>query len=353
MSTDRKVARVGQQGEGAVAPVALSGQLVPVAEPELRLDGLAAIMLESARSQGVSLVGPNGVLAGLGKQVLEAALRAELTEHLGYEKHSPAGDNSGNSRNGFTPKTVRTELGEITIDVPRDRAGTFTPTVVPKNVRRISGFDQTVISLYARGMTTGDIAVHVSDLYGVDVSRDLVSTVTDQVLDDMKAWQSRALDPVVPVILIDAIMMKVRHGTVANRPVYVATAITFEGVREVLGMWVGPTGEEGAKYWLSVLTELKNCGVQDVFIVACDGLKGLPESIIITTWPAAKVQLCVVHMVRGSLKYAAKRDWKAITPALRRVYIAPSVAAAADAFDDFELEWGQRYPAIIRLWRGA
>ncbi|WP_353816812.1 IS256 family transposase, partial [Agromyces sp. SYSU T00266] len=204
---------------------------------------------------------------------------AELADHLGYDRHETAGRGSGNSRNGSSPKTVRTEIGEVTVQVPRDRGGTFEPRIVPKHQRRPDGFDQNVLSLYAKGMTTGDIAAHLAELYGDDVSRDLVSTVTDRIVDEMAEWQARPLEPVYPVVLIDAIMLKIRSGTAGNRPVYVAMGIDLDGHRDVLGMWVGPSGGEGAKQWMNMLTELRNRGIQDVIIVCCDGLKGLPESI--------------------------------------------------------------------------
>jgi putative transposase len=245
---------------------------------------------------------------------------------------------------------VRTEIGEVTVQVPRDRAGTFAPAVIPKHSRRLAGFDEAVISLYAKGMTTGDIANHLADVYGEDVSRELVSKVTDAVLDDLAAWQARPLDPVYPVVLIDAIVMKVRAGQVANRPVYVAMGITVDGRRDVLGMWVGPSGGEGAKQWMNMLTELRNRGIQDVCIVCCDGLKGLPESVQ-ATWPLATVQTCVVHLVRNSLRFASQKFWKPITTQLREVYTAPTVAAAEARFEEFAATWEELYPAMIGMWR--
>lgn len=234
-------------------------------------------LVAAARSAGLELTGADGMLTGLTKQVLETALQVEMAEHLGYGRHDPLGRLSGNSRNGFTPKTVRTDIGEVTLAVPRDRAGTFEPVVVPKHQRRLAGFDQAVLSLYAKGMTTGDIAAHLAEVYDTEVSRELVSKVTDEVVAKMNAWQSRPLDPVYPVILIDAIVLKVRGGAVANRPVYVAMGITTDGYRDILGLWVGPSGGEGAKQWMNMLTELRNRGILDACIVCCDGLKGLPE----------------------------------------------------------------------------
>ena len=268
------------------------------------LSALAEQLVTTARTQGVELTGPGGLLTGLTRQVLETALETELGEHLGHERGERSG--SGNVRNGSSAKTVRTDVGEVRISVPRDRAGTFTPTVVPKHARRLAGFDDAVLSLYAKGMTTGDIANHLADIYGTEVSRDLVSRVTDAVIEDMQQWQSRPLDSCYPVVLIDAIVLKIRDGQVRNRPVYVAMGITVDGERDVLGLWAGPVGGgEGAKQWMTMLTELRNRGVADVCIVCCDGLKGLPDAIS-ATWPLATVQTCVVHLVRSSLRYASK-----------------------------------------------
>jgi transposase-like protein len=311
------------------------------------LDALADRLVAQARTDGVALTGPNGLLGGLTKRVLETALAAELTDHLGYEPGDPRP--SSNARNGTTPKTVRTDIGQVRIDVPRDRQGTFEPAVLPKHVRRLGGFNEAVISLYAKGLTTGDIANHLADVYGDSASKDLVSRVTDEVTEAMAQWQSRPLDAVYPVILIDAIMLKVRDGQVANRPVYVAMGISLDGERDVLGIWLGPSGGEGAKHWLSMLTELKNRGVADVCIVSCDGLKGLPEAIN-ATWPEAVVQTCVVHLVRNSLRYASKKHWAAITRDLKPVYTAPSATAAEARFAEFAETWRPVYPALVAMW---
>ena len=262
------------------------------------------------------------------------------------------GRNGGNSRNGTTPKTVTTEIGKVTLEIPRDRENTYEPQIVRKHQRRLAGFDQAVISLYAKGMTTGDISRHLSDVYDTTVSRDLVSKVTDQVLADMRAWQSRPLDPVYPVILIDAIVLKIREGNVANRPVYVALGINLDGYRDVLGLWVGPSGGEGAKQWLNMLTELKNRGILDACIVCCDGLKGLPDAIA-ATWPQATVQTCVVHLIRNSLRYASKKHWQAITRELKKVYTASTVKAAETEFESFAENWEKQYPAMVQMWRRA
>jgi transposase-like protein len=312
------------------------------------LSAVAEQLVAAARTQGVELTGPGGLLTGLTKQVLETALDAELVEHLGHERGERSG--SGNVRNGSSAKTVRTDVGEVRISVPRDRAGTFTPAVVPKHTRRLTGFDDAVLSLYAKGMTTGDIANHLADIYGTEVSKDLVSRVTDAVIEDMQQWQSRPLDACYPVLLIDAIVLKIRDGQVRNRPVYVAMGISVDGERDVLGLWAGPVGGgEGAKQWMTMLTELRNRGVADVCIVCCDGLKGLPDAIA-ATWPLATIQTCVVHLVRSSLRYASKADWAKITAELKGVYTAATVAAAEQRFAEFAGAWRDKYPAMVAMW---
>lgn len=328
------------------------GELGPVEPPGPDMSALAEELVASATERGIALTGDGGLLTALTKQVLQSALEAEMSAHLGYDKHDPVGRNLGNSRNGSSPKTVRTDIGEVTLDIPRDRQGTFSPAIVPKHQRRLPGFDANVLSLYAKGMTTGDIQAHLADVYGTTISRDLVSRVTDQIGEEMRQWRERALDPVYPVILIDAIVLKVRQGTVANRPVYVAVGITVDGFRDVLGLWVGPSGGEGAKQWMNLLTDLKNRGILDACIVCCDGLKGLPEAIT-ATWPQATVQTCVVHLVRNSLRYASKKHWQAITRQLKTVYDAPSVEAAEAAFEDFAATWEEKYPAMVDMWRRA
>jgi transposase-like protein len=312
---------------------------------------IAAELLERARTEGVSLVGSGGLLQQVTRAVLQAALEAEMADHLGYERGETPPAGTVNERNGSSAKTVRTEIGEVRLDVPRDRASTFEPRIVPKHARRVDGFDEAIISLYAKGLTTGEIQAHLAEIYDVDVSRDLISRVTDKVNDELEIWRARPLDRIYPVVLIDAIYVKIREGQVGNRPVYVALGVNLAGDRDVLGMWVG-TGGEGAKHWMACLAELRNRGVQDVCIVACDGLKGLPESVA-EIWPLATVQLCVVHLVRASLRYASKAHWGPITKALREVYTAPTVAAAETRFASFEADWGAKYPVIIKLWRSA
>jgi transposase-like protein len=268
---------------------------------------IAQELVERARSEGVELVGPGGLLTGLTKTVLETALEAEMDEHLGYARHAVEGRNTGNSRNGTRAKTVLTEVGEVEVGVPRDREGSFDPKIVRKRQRRMSGVDELVISLAAKGLTTGEVAAHLADVYGAEVSRDTISRITDAVVEELGAWQSRPLDPVYPVVFIDAIHVKIRDGKVANRPIYTVVGVTVNGERDILGLWVGD-GSEGAKYWHQVLSEILNRGTVDVCIVCCDGLKGLPDAIA-DVWPQAIVQTCVLHLIRNSFRYASKADW--------------------------------------------
>jgi putative transposase len=254
---------------------------------------LVAQLVEQARTAGLQLTGEGGLLQQLTKRVLESALEGEITDHLGYDKGDPAGKNGGNSRNGVRGKTVLTEVGPVELAVPRDRDGTFEPQIVRKRQRRLTGVEDMVISLSAKGLTTGEIAAHLAEVYGAEVSRPTISTITDKVVEGMTEWQNRPLDPVYPVTFLDAVHVKIRDGKVANRPIYLALAVTIEGTRDILGLWAGDGGE-GAKFWLQVLTELRNRGVGDVCMVVCDGLKGLPEAIE-ATWPLAVVQTCVIH----------------------------------------------------------
>jgi putative transposase len=312
---------------------------------------LARELVEKARADGIELVGPGGLLTGLTKTVLETALDAEMTGHLGYDKHDPAGRGSGNSRNGTRAKTVLTEIGPVEIEVPRDRDASFDPVIVRKRQRRLEGIDQIVLSLTARGLTTGEIAAHFDEVYGAKVSKDTISRITDKVIEEMTEWCNRPLDRVYPVLFVDAIMVKVRDGQVTNRPVYVVIGVTVNGERDILGLWAGDGGE-GAKFWLGVLTEIKNRGVEDVCMVVCDGLKGLPESIT-TAWPLAVVQACIIHLIRNTFRYASRRDWDALSKDLRPVYTAPTEQAAAARFDELADRWGAQYPAIIKLWRSS
>jgi transposase-like protein len=311
---------------------------------------LADQLLARGQAEGVELLGPDGLLSQVTKAVLERALAEELTEHLGYEKHDPAGRGSGNSRNGCTSKRLLTEVGAVELDVPRDRAGSFDPRIVRKGQSRLDGFNDRIIALYARGLSTRDIRAHLREIYEVEVSADLISRVTDAVVEELAEWQSRPLDSVYPVIFIDALMVKIRDGVVANRPVYLAIGIDCDGAKQMLGLWVGASTGESSKFWLSVLSELKSRGVADACIVCCDGLTGLPDAISVT-WPQAVVQTCVVHLIRASLRYASKKDWTPLTQSLRPIYTAVDETAAAAALEAFAERWGRRYPAIVRLWR--
>jgi putative transposase len=309
-------------------------------------------MVRQAREQGLSLTGPEGLLKQLTKQVLETALDQELTEHLGHEKNGPAGNEAGNVRNGTRPKTVLTEsTGQVGIEVPRDRAGTFEPQIVKKRQRRLSGVDEIVLSLYAKGLTTGEISAHFAEIYGASVSKETISRITDKVIEEMTSWCGRPLDEVYAAVFIDAIVVKVRDGQVANRPVYAAIGVTLAGEKDILGLWAG-TGGEGAKFWMSVLTDLKNRGVRDVFFVVCDGLKGLPE-VVGNAWPQAIVQTCIVHLIRNTFHLASKRDWDALKRDIKPIYTAVNADAARGALDEVADKWGHRYGAIIRLWENA
>ncbi len=331
----------------SVVPVAPSVPLVAGDEPAMR--EWAEELVARARAEGVELTGDDGLLTAMIRQVLQTGLEVELTDHLGYEPHDPAGRGSGNSRNGTSPKTVTTDVGEVELAVPRDRNGTFEPQTVPKHQRRLDGLTGNVISLYAKGMTTGDIQAYLFEIYGTEISRETISKITDQIVEDMAAWQRRPLERLYPVLLIDAIIIKVRDSQVANRPVYVVIGVNMDGERDVLGLWLGPSGGEGAKQWMTMLTELRNRGVVDALIVCCDGLKGLPDAIR-ATWPEATVQTCVVHLVRNSLRYASKKHWGQITRELREIYTAPTVAAAEVRFGEFAETWREIYPAMINSW---
>jgi putative transposase len=323
----------------------------PAAEaPEGLDDQLVGQVIDQAKASGLQLTGEGGV-AQLTKRLLESALDGEITDHLGYDKHDPAGRGSGNSRNGSRAKTVLTDVGPVEVSVPRDRNGSFEPKIVGKRQKRLTGVDEMVISLAAKGLTTGEIAAHLAEVYGAQVSRQTISTITDKVLEGMAEWQSRPLDVVYPVIFIDAIHVKIRDGQVANRPIYLALAVTCEGHRDILGLWAGDGGE-GAKYWLHVLTELKNRGVADVLMIVCDGLSGLPDAIS-AVWPQTITQTCIVHLLRNSFRYAGRQHWDAIARALKPVYTAPTEAAAKERFAAFVETWGGKYPAIVRLWNNA
>jgi putative transposase len=310
-------------------------------------------LTERARAGGLKLTGEGGLLGRLTKMVVEGALEGEMDDHLGYERHDPAGRNSGKSRNGRRAKTVLTEAGPVEISVPRDRDSSFEPKIVAKRQRRLTGVEDMVISLSAKGLTHGEIAAHLQEIYGAEVSKQTITAITDRVMEGMAEWQSRPLDPVYAVVFIDAIHVKIREGQVANRPVYLALGVTVDGTRDILGLWAGEHGDgEGAKFWLRVLSEIKNRGTRDVLMVVCDGLKGLPDAVN-SVWEKTVVQTCIVHLLRNSFKYASKKDWAEVAKDIKPVYTAVSEAAALDAFAEFSGKWEKRYPAIIRLWENA
>ena len=310
-------------------------------------------LTQRARADGLKLTGEGGLLGKLTKMVIEGALEGELDDHLGYAKHDPAGRDGGNSRNGYRAKTVTTDIGPVEISVPRDRESSFEPVIVAKKQRRLTGVDSMVISLSAKGLTHGEISAHLLEVYGAEVSKQTISAITDRVMEGLAEWQSRPLDPVYAVIFIDAINVKIREGQVASRPVHLALGVTVDGERDVLGLWAGEHGDgEGAKYWLRVLSEIKNRGVADVCMLVCDGLKGLPDAVS-AVWEKTIVQTCIVHLLRNSFKYASKRDWAQVAKDLKPVYTAASESEALDRFAEFSGKWEKRYPAIIRLWENA
>jgi putative transposase len=295
------------------------------------------------------LIGENGLLKQLTKALVEKAMKAELTDHLGYSENDPSGKNSGNSRNGNSKKTIKGEFGNMEIAVPRDRNSTFEPVIIPKGATRFTGFDDKIISLYARGMTTRDIQGHLQELYGVEVSPTLISQVTDAVTEEITLWQNRPLEEVYPIIYLDAVRVKVRHnGSVINKAVYLAIGVTWDGNKEILGMWIAET--EGAKFWLQVVTELKNRGVKDIFIACVDGLKGFPEAIE-AVFPKAQIQLCIVHMVRHSLRYVSWKQRKEVAADLKSIYSAPTVEQAESNLAAFGTKWDASHPTISKSWR--
>ena len=295
------------------------------------------------------LIGENGLLKQLTKRLLERAMSAEMTEHIGYEKHDVAGNNSGNSRNGKSAKTIKGTFGEIALETPRDRNGTFEPQIIEKHQTRFTGFDENIISLYARGLSTREIQQHIEEIYHVEVSPGLISSVTDEVLDEVKTWQNRQLDEVYPIMYLDAIQFKVRdNGHVRNKAIYLAIGVKMNGLKEVLGLWIAQT--EGAKFWLQVMTELKNRGVSDIFIACVDGLKGFPEAIE-TVFPQTEVQLCIVHLVRYSLNFVGWKERKEVAADLKTIYIAATEAEAEQRLAEFSLKWDTKFPMIAKSWR--
>ena len=295
------------------------------------------------------LIGENGLLKQLTKMLVERALEAEMAEHLGHDKSDPVTNVTGNARNGHSAKTLKGEFGELPLDIPRDRQGAFEPQLIGKHQTRWTGFDDKIISLYARGMTVREIQGHLTEMYGTEVSPSLISAVTDAVSEEVKAWQARPLDPLYPILYLDCIHIKVRDtGAVRVKAVYLAIGVNFTGHKEVLGLWIAQT--EGAKFWLQVVTELKNRGVQDIFIACVDGLKGFPEAIE-TVYPKASVQLCIVHMVRNSLNFVSWKTRKEVAADLRLIYQSATVDDAEQRLTEFEGKWDSQHPPIAQIWR--
>ena len=282
------------------------------------------------------------------KNLIETALQSEMDEHLGYEKHSPEGHGTGNSRNGSTQKTLKGDFGEIELSTPRDREGTFEPQFVKKNQTRVTCIDEKILSLYAKGMTTRDIADSIQELYGAEVSHSTISNVTDAVIHEVKSWQNRPLERLYPIVYFDCIVVKVHHEKrVINKSIYIALGVNLEGQKEVLGLWISEN--EGSKFWLSVLTELKNRGVEDIFIACVDGLTGFPDAIT-ATFPKTKVQLCIVHMVRNSFKYVSYKDRKSVAQDLKRIYQSVNAEEAEEELKAFSERWDSKYASISRMW---
>lgn len=295
------------------------------------------------------LIGENGLLKQLTKRLLERAMQAEMTDHLGYTKNAPSGNNTGNSRNGSYKKKVKGDFGELDLSVPRDRNATFDPTIIPKGETRFKGFDDKIISMYARGMTTRDIQSHLEEMYGVDVSPTLISQVTEAVTEEVRLWQNRPLDDIYPIVYLDAVRIKVKHnGQIITKSVYLAIAVTMEGVKDVLGMWAAEN--EGAKFWLAILTELKNRGVKDILIACVDGLKGFPEAIE-AAFPLTQVQLCIVHLVRHSLNFVSWKQRKEMADDLKEIYSAATVEQAESNLEVFREKWDDTHPKVGQSWR--
>jgi putative transposase len=317
---------------------------------ELLDDELVDELLAGARTEE-EIVGPGGLLSQLTKRLVERAMDVELTEHLGYERGQAPPGSAGNTRNGSTPKTLMTEHGPVRIDTPRDRDSSFEPKVVRKRQRRFEGFDEKIIALYARGLSVRDIQAHLAEIYGVEVGHELISTVTDAVMDDARAWQTRPLDDVYPVVFLDCLVLKIREGSsVQRRACYLALGVNLDGERDVLGMWFQQT--EGAKFWLQVLTDLKQRGVRDILIACVDGLKGFPEAIE-AAFPHTWVQTCIVHLIRHSLRYVPRREREKVARDLKPIYTATDPDEAALALEVFDEQWGQRFPVITQAWQNA
>jgi putative transposase len=295
------------------------------------------------------LTGDNGLLKQLTKRLVERAMSAEMTQHLGYEKHSPEGKNGGNSRNGYSLKTIRTDNGEIEIQQPRDRDGEFEPQIIKKHQKSFNGFDDKIMSMYSLGMTTRDIQTHIKEMYGVEISPDFISNITDQIVDDIKEWQNRPLEKIYPIVFLDAIRIKTReNGQVINKAFYLVMGITIEGMKDILGIWSAET--EGAKFWAMVVNDLSARGVKDILIACIDGLKGFEEAIA-TVFPKTQIQLCIVHMIRNSLRFVSWKERKALSADLRGIYTAPNAEAAALELEAFGKKWDKRYSSISEMWR--
>ena len=329
-----------------------SGQLRVPPALGVGLDAEVARVIDRAQAEGLKLTGEGGLLPGMIQQAVQAALAAEMTDHLGYERHAAEGRGSGNSRNGHTGKTVQTTAGPVELNVPRDRDGSFTPVTVPKGTRRLGEFDDMILSLYAKGLTTRDIAEHLSATYGASVSHETIANITDAVNDVVKEWRSRPLEEVYPILYIDAIRLRIRDGgAVRMKACHLAVGVDLEGRKRVLGMWIEQT--EGARFWSQVLTEIRNRGVRDVLILCCDGLTGLPDAVA-SVFPLTVVQTCVVHLIRNCMRYASWKDRKAIAAAIRPIYTAATAEAAELALEAFaSSEVGRRCPAAVEAWRRA
>jgi putative transposase len=295
------------------------------------------------------ILGENGLLKQLTKSIVETALESEMTEHLGYAKNSRQENNSENSRNGKSKKVLKTDHGNIPIEVPRDRESEFEPQIIQKRQTRFDGFDDKIISMYARGMTTRDIAAHLKEIYRVDISADFISKVTDAVIEKVKEWQNRALDRIYPIVYLDCLVVKVRdEGRIVNKSVFIAIGVTMDGLKDVLGLWIEKN--EGAKFWLSVITELKNRGIEDIYIACVDGLKGFPEAIN-SVFPKTEIQLCIVHMVRNSLKYVSYKVRKEMAKDLKMIYQSVNAEMAEKSLNDFAKKWDNKYPMISKSWK--
>jgi len=336
-------------GETTAPPRSVIDGLSPGLREQLP-DELVDELLAGARTEQ-EIVGPGGLLAQLTKRLVERAMEVELTDHLGYEHGQAPPGGAGDTRNGTTPKTLVTEHGPVGIDAPRDRKGSFEPRIVRKRQRRFEGFDDKIIALYSRGLSTRDIEAYLRDLYGVEVGRDLISRVTDAVMDDVRAWQQRPLDDVYPVVFLDCLVLKIREGgSVQRRACYLALGLTLDGDRDVLGMWFQET--EGAKFWMQVLTELKTRGVRDILLCCVDGLKGFPEAIE-AVFPATTVQTCIVHLIRHSLKYVPRREREQVARDLKPIYTAIDADQAQTELERFDEKWGTRFPVITQAWLNA